>query len=468
MRKAIIIALFLIFLILTSIIVPSIYAKEIVESEEPRERLFDIAAKLFFSATVGIFGIPWNVLRFTEPDPWIADREYIEIGFYDTTSINIGVINESTGNYKLLKDFDYYSLFPSAEFEFTIEFPEYLPENIFIAKFDPQILQLYKEGEAKTQLTLISKVPENLALPENIMIRVNITKYVTAQNTYLPPKHNRGIIPFCFIFGKPCTFLWFLAAIGVFGFAFGPYYSGKRVADYSMYVDLIVKLKREHLIDIITPDELIEVQPDSIYSIPIEIKNFGSHIDTFNFNVSTTFENGLTICPPPTITLNSNEITTVNLGIATSDELWDPGTLHSIKVEAYSIYEPDLSFNNTVSLVTKGIYVSENNAASLIFSILIIIILLIIAYLFRKTIKTKLKAFKKFKIKKEIGKVKESKMKQIKQKPVPAKKEEIVETEVVKEKPIIKLNADRKIEEERRKKEKAIARIRKQQDKQRP
>jgi len=459
-------AVFLSTLILMSTVIPSISAEETTESEQPRERIIDIIAKLFFENTVDSLIMPWHVLRFVTPDPFTPDNEYIEIGFYDTASVVIGVVNESSGEYKSLEDFDYTSLFPSSEFELTIEYPDYLPEDYFIAKFDPQILHLYKEGEAKTKLTIISKVPDDAALPENIVLRVNITKYITAQNTYLPPKGNRGIFTSAF---------WFLAAIGVtFPLAFGPYYSGKRVADYSTYVDIIVKLKRTHLIDVITPTELVELNSDSIYSIPIEIKNFGSHIDTFNFRATSSSGNKLTISPPPAITLGPNEKATVTLGIATSDELWDPGTLHSVKVEAYSIYEPDLVFNNTVSLVTKGLYVSEANIAPIAFGSMLIIILIAAIFLVVKQRKIKEKVTKKSK-KKKVAKKTQSFLSRLKlekkdeikheNKPAPAKKKEEVKTEIVKEKPVVKPRIDLEAKKERLKRQKAIERIKRRQKK---
>ena len=159
MKKIRILAIFLSILILTSALIPSITAQETTVSDQPRVRVIDKLAELFFILTVDFMGIPWNVLRFVEPDPFVPSEDYIEIGFYDTSSVIIGIINETTGDYRSLEDFSWHPLFPSAEFEFTIEYPDYLPEGYFIEKFEPQILQLYKEGEAKTKLTIISKVP---------------------------------------------------------------------------------------------------------------------------------------------------------------------------------------------------------------------------------------------------------------------------------------------------------------------
>ena len=178
MKKMGVVAIFLTIVVLASTFAPLASCQETSDSQKPRERLIDIFAKVFFKSTVYIFGMPWNVMRFTEPDPFAPDSKYIEIGFYDTKSIIIGIINESSGGYKALKDFDYHPLFPSYDFEFTIEFPDYLPQDYFIATFDPKSLYLTDdaEGEAKTELTLVSKVPYNTSLPENIQIRVNISK----------------------------------------------------------------------------------------------------------------------------------------------------------------------------------------------------------------------------------------------------------------------------------------------------
>jgi len=207
---------------------------------------------------------------------------------------------------------------------------------------------------------LYSYLQPGVTLPENIVLKVTISKFVSAGNLYFPPKGERGIFPFNLITGKRNTFLWFFSAIGITNpVPFGIIYSGKRDLDYTTHVDLLIKLKRKHLIEIETAKEEIELSPDSIYSVPIKLKNLGSHKDTFNFNVDVSATDGLEVSPLQSVTLESNEEKEVSLGIATSEKFWDPGTLHSITIEAYSLYDSDNTFSKTIPIVTKGVHVSE-------------------------------------------------------------------------------------------------------------
>jgi len=168
---------------------------------------------------------------------------------------------------------------------------------------------------------------------------------------------------------------------------FGRLYSGKRLIDYIAYVDIIVKLDRFHLIDM-QPTQNLEIGPDQLISVPIEIKNLGSHIDTFNFRVNTGTDSALTISPPPAITLEPNEVGYTTIGVASPRIFNDPGTARNINIEAYSIYEPEKTFNNTAAVITRGLYVSEVGWYYGVF--IVPIILLGIAFiLYRQRRKTK-------------------------------------------------------------------------------
>jgi len=218
-----------------------------------------------------------------------------------------------------------------------------------------------------------------MTLPRNIQLRVNISKYTTFGNLYLPPKGISRIPGIGLLVGS-MPILWFLAATGITNPAnpFGRLFSGKRLYEYSAYVDIVVKLDRFHLAEI-TPLERIEVGPDQLTSIPIEIRNRGSHVDTFNFRASSSSGGELMVTPPPAITLGPNEVGYTSVGIASPRSFLDPGTAHSINIEAYSIYDPETTFNNTATLITRGVYVSEINAAYAAF--IIVILLIIVAFI---------------------------------------------------------------------------------------
>ena len=308
---------------------------------------------------VGIFkniymmGVPWFVLRFQEPEAFTAEPSVIGIEYLNQTDIIIGSIDQSTGNYRSLMKYGINTNFIAHDFECSLEIPEYLPEDAFVAHFEPQlIIAGVEEGEVKTKLRITSYIPQDATLPKNIQLRVNITKFTSYGNLYLPPKGERGVLR-----GGYMTLMWMtMAALKIFGNPFGRLYSGKRLLEYTSFVDIVVKVDRFHLVDVI-PQNGLEIGPDQLVNIPLEIRNRGSHVDCFNFRVSTDSE--LLVSPPPTITLGPNEVGYTSIGVASTRMLSDPGSARSINIEAYSIYEPNTIFNNTATVITRGVYVSE-------------------------------------------------------------------------------------------------------------
>ncbi|MCX6666667.1 MAG: hypothetical protein NTV74_00270 [Euryarchaeota archaeon] len=365
-------------LLVSTILIQPVIAQDVEQPPKP-DKLFDKLAVAIFN-NVYIMGVPWFVFRFAEPDVFTVTPNVIEADLSKNTEVTIGVINKTSGDYKSLKDFYLFPSFTGQDFEFSLELPDYLPKDAIRADFNPQTLNLFDEGQLKTTLIFtFANIPKDKALPENIVLRVNITKYTTAGNLYLPPKGLRGIMPFTFITGKYGTFMWFFGASGIIpGAPFGVLYGGKRTVEYTTYLDIIVKLNQTRIIDIVPPQN-IELEPDKIYSIPIQVKNLGNDIDSFNFRVSTSEDSGLLISPPPAITLAPNEVGYTNLGIVTSENFWDPGTLNSIKIEAYSIFNPDKVNNNSVIIFTKGVHVSEVGA---IYSAVILCVLVLVIAVF--------------------------------------------------------------------------------------
>jgi len=322
-------------------------------------------------------------MRFSEPQTFIAEPNVIDIKYLDQTEITIGAMNKTTGGFLLRNDEMYKSdeLFPSQDYEFSLELPEYLPDDAFVAHFQPQKLDVGpdKEGEVKTKLMITSNIPRNVTLPENIHLRVNITKYMTAGNLYIPPKERRRAP-----LGRISAIVWFFNAVTPFmvPVPFGILYSGKRLPEPPMYLDVIVKLNRYHLAEIIPPPFPINMKPDELRTIPIKIKNLGSHIDCFNFRIASKSDSELIISPPPAITLGPNEVGYTSIGVASPHAFNDPGTARLINVEAYSIYDPGESFNNTVTVITRGVYISE--MITIYSAIFLTLVLIVVAFLFHR------------------------------------------------------------------------------------
>ena len=92
------------------------------------------------------------------------------------------------------------------------------------------------------------------------------------------------------------------------------------------------------------------------------------------------------VSPPPAITLKPNEIGYTSISVASPRIFNDPGSARTIDIEAYSIYSPNQVYNNSVTLITRGIYVSELNQAVFI-AIGLIILLCVIFIFYRRRIK---------------------------------------------------------------------------------
>lgn len=329
--------------------------------------------KMTYTDTSNIF--PWAVgLRITTPNSWVSEPSIINIEYLNKTEITIGMIDAKTGTWtKNEKETGpQASLFPAKDWTFEL-ITEGLPEGAIIGRFDPQQIISGEGGELRTtNLVITTNIPKNTSLPPIIKLRVNITKWETGANLYLPPKGSRKLY---------ATLSWFLFASGIRGNnPFGRELSGKRSATGHNGVDILVRTTRFHLAEIMPP-KIVEIKPDQVISIPLKIQNLGSHVDSFNFKIDTSTGEQLLVSPPPSITLNPGEIGYTSLSIASPPSFQDQGTLHSIYVEAYSVYDPTKTFKNTVAVITRGVYVSEMNGIySGFFGIIIILGIAFIFY----------------------------------------------------------------------------------------
>jgi len=356
--------LFVGILLFASVISPA----TTVKADDPT--LLDRALVAIFEKTQ-IFGIPWFMFRFADPPRFSMDPSSTEIEYLNSTKITIGMKDAETGEYVKTKDLPVPPLFEGMDYTFELKIPDHLPQDAFIAHFSPQlILQGEGDGEMKTELTLTSNIPKDASLPSAILLQIKIIRWTTAGNLYLPPKGERW--PFVIN-----SLGWFLAATGITNPAnpFGKLYSGKRTTteDEISYIDLLVRVNRFHLLEI-TPPKQMEIEPNEILPIPIQVQNLGSHVDTFSFNITTSAVSQLKVTAPPSITLGPNEVGHTTISVASPLSFQDPGTLHAINIEAYSIYDSEKVFSNSVTLITRGVYLSEMNATYSAFTGIIILL----------------------------------------------------------------------------------------------
>ena len=381
---------FIIFLLLTSII-PQVNAEEDLstekEVEEPEYNLLDKLLLLLYDTTYQLVGIvPWAKGLFNIPPiEFVTDPKVIELEYLEETTITVGVINKTSGGWDNRQNFNPHILFPLEDYTFEFILPDYLPEGSIIPYFEPDRYIMGTDGDQKTELTLKANLPEDVALPKNIIVFVNVTKWVTGANLYLPPnpiKHPDYTTWFQFFSKLP---FWVPNAIGLIGNnPFGKVYSGKRTIENSVHVPIIIKVNRFHEAEIQGPVTSVKMNPDDIKSIPIKIKNLGSHVDTFDFKINLDSESELVVSPPSSITLKPFEESYTTLSVATPQLFNDPGTLHSIEVQAYSIYDNSTVFSSSVGVLTQGVHVSELGAVYGVILLFFLFILIAFFYIRRK------------------------------------------------------------------------------------
>jgi len=171
--------------------------------------------------------------------------------------------------------------------------------------------------------------------------------------------------------------MWFISA--AFTMKFGSL-SGTINEEYAD-VDILVKVKPHHSVEMDTIS-LLRFNPDEITSIPITLQNLGNYNDTFNFRVVSK-HNDIKLSDPGSITLAPGERKDTFLGVLVPMSAFDYGTIHEIKIEAYSIDQPNITIGErTVILESRGVYVSEANSSGLV--IFLILIFLFVGYLMHR------------------------------------------------------------------------------------
>ncbi len=303
----------------------------------------------------GIVG--WKPFRFQEPPFFTANPNSVDIRYLNNTEIiisSIGYIKQ------LVTQKEYIT--------FDLEFPENISEITWFYTFDPPVIY---PGEGKTnistKLTITTRIPKDQALPKDLAFKINVTRHATFGNIWIVPQDLRMINR-----GPYMGPFWIFAAIST---GFGKL-SGKTSED-SVSLDIMVKENRYHLAEIVPP-ESVEIGPNKLISIPLEVINLGSHVDCFNFRVST--DSKLLVSPPPALTLQPNEVGHTSIGVASLRIFNDPGSARSINIEAYSIYEPEKVFNNTATVITRGVYVSV--VIGYYFTMFMGVVVLFVAFIF--------------------------------------------------------------------------------------
>ena len=345
------------------------------------EKFFLWAYKNKFANTI-IFpdlGTAWKAGRFSTPPFFIIEPKSIDFKYLNQTKMLVGMAAKEGEGFR--EDYETQAAAESEYYEFDLEFPEGIDENAWTYTFSPKIVYP-TGGKVQSVLTLTSTQPDYNISPTNLVFKINITRHLFYGNLYLLPEGNEKVYREEKNYTEAQILVmkitWPISAIlGNFGKL-----SGSEDIK-SVYVDLMVRAERYHLAQLDTFDT-VRLKPDDVEAIPIEIHNLGSHEDSFNFRVKNNGNNDLVVSPPSAVTLGSNKVKTVYVSVATPRRFNDPGTLHEIEVQAYSIYDENQTFSNTLSVVTEGIYVSEGNVYYSVPIIFLVLAILGFAFYKRK------------------------------------------------------------------------------------
>ncbi|UCD28202.1 MAG: hypothetical protein JSV03_14090 [Planctomycetota bacterium] len=291
-----------------------------------------------------------------------SDQPVMEIGYNETVYFNVGMMDFETGEFQKVQKVQSFIFSRFMNFE-VIEYPDENKYGSWKVLFNPTTIE-YKEGSVlKTNVSVTLHAPTEAAHA----IQSGILKLgMKVTHAYGSLWFNRDL-PF------PNSFFWTLYAfIGGWG-----RYSGT-VDEGIREVEVLLKIKPYHKVKFSSVPYMF-FRPDEIVSIPITVQNLGNYNDTFGFRVVTN-KDDVKIADPISITLSPGEIKDTYLGVYFPPSFLDYGTRHDIKIQAYSIDQPNVTIaERTVYLETKGIYFSEMSSLGII--ILIFIVLVIVLFL---------------------------------------------------------------------------------------
>jgi len=149
-----------------------------------------------------------------------------------------------------------------------------------------------------------------------------------------------------------------------------------------------VKSEQLYYLDVKPTENTKEIAPDAIVTFNIDITNLGYFVDNFVATVNSD-DSIKALLSDQSFVLNPGETRTVVLFVYTEGTFFDPGTSHTMTINAYSLKNPEQVYNAQIQVVTKGFYLSQF-IILLIISIIILFsfIYLIYYYLIKRKNKT--------------------------------------------------------------------------------
>jgi len=394
MKSVKIMAILAVSILLFSSLLSAAVAEQSEETTK-KDKFLDKVFRKIFQIGSGSFMMPWFNFVLVEPQPIRAYPNTINLEYLNQTTIQIGLKNETTGEWadkkdiieKIVGGYSWGWIYQAISFEFELVTPAGSPPNAWIANFDPKIITVVPNRKTtdwsvsapffRTNLTLTLNPSVDPSYPtQDVNLTVRIIRKDVNGGMWLPPKYYVGF------WKNPVVHITWPITSGILFTLINSQIIGKTEITEEHPVNVLIRVKHDHFAEII-PSPPMEIHPGDVLSIPVAIKNLGSHIDTFNFKVNTTDKN-LKVSPPPSITLNPGETGHTMVSVAAPMVLRDIGTTRSINVEAYSIDQPDKVFSNTLILTTRGVYVSGSNIFYLVIIILVVLFLASLMFYMRK------------------------------------------------------------------------------------
>ena len=301
-----------------------------------------------------------------------ATPSALQIGYGESVSFEIGMLDLTTGDYLYFNRTS--QLFNARYLNFEIiEYPGGNDGNTWTVKFNPYTVDVKFGTTVKTNATLSLRAPPVLSNAiQSGILKVRIWDTWANGNLWFNPGGKNAPL-----LGR---IVWFTNA-----FTMGYGRASGTVDVTPIDVEILVKIKPYHAVNF-ESIPYIEFKPDTITSLPITLENIGNYNDTYTFNI-TSENKDLELSDPVSITLAPGEKKDTYLGISIPPNFFDFGTIHQVKIEAFSIDQPNISIGErTILFETKGIHVTEMGAIGVIFLIFIIFLIAGLFFYKRKSL----------------------------------------------------------------------------------
>jgi len=364
--------------------------------------------------------------QITEPTPVKSFPETVDLEYLNKTNIVIGGRDpRNPENWqtllRLIGGYNWGWIFNSVSFRFELELPEDSPPGAWSYRFDPEIITISPNKKnldwgginevLKTNLSVNIVPPYSSTYPtQDVVLKVKVIRREVSN-----PRNMRFAPAYVNIFNLPknkkildedtkaaqgdesATSMWSnlyrLTWNAFVGFSFWLINKRANLPDVHEYVDsvvnILIRVKKDHLAELVPPAKPVEIHPNEVLSIPVKIKNLGSHIDTFNFRLNTDIKD-LVVAQPSALTIEPGETKQAYVTVIAPPVLYSAGKTTALRLEAYSVEEPEKIFSNNIVLTIQGAHVSGMVIYYTALIGIALVILIILVYLVFKRLKNKI------------------------------------------------------------------------------